>query len=220
MGLVTVRLVRYMVLLAPLLLYGCGKSAMIPVEEHSSIKLPPVAEVYYRAATAPEVHQARPPAEVVVTRAVQKAGIEEEAMQWREIPTPTQRNVEPVWETVSEEPMIVSRAQVGRDRDDPLLSLLKKIERAMGQGEYQRAEGLLERALRIDSQRAGLWHDLGQVRFHQEAYDEAITLARRSNRLAAGSAVLREENWLLIARAKEALGDLEGARVARKKAEQ
>jgi len=101
---------------------------------------------------------------------------------------------------------------------DPLLGLLQKIEQAMKSGAFNRAEGLIERALRIDAQRAGLWHDLARVRYRQGSYQEAETLARRSNTLAIGRPELQQENWTLIARAREVLGDRTGAAQAREKA--
>lgn len=101
---------------------------------------------------------------------------------------------------------------------DPLLGLLQKIKQAMKSGAFNRAEGLIERALRIDAQRAELWHDLARVRYRQKVYQEAETLARRSNMLATGQAALQQENWRLIARAREMMGDAAGAAEARKKA--
>lgn len=189
-------------------LSGCGGRPTIPVEEHSSVKRPPVKEVYYRAAPA-----VKRPAVVVQERQepITYEAVEPEPV-WQEIPPPKEpARTNPAPRTVQRE---ATQTVTG---DDPLLSMLQKIEQAMQQGEYQRAEGLLERALRIDSKRSGLWHDLAQVRYHQQSYREAVTLARRSNSFA-GSAVLKEENWSLIARSKEALGDLDGARAAWRKA--
>ncbi len=200
-------------LLPLFLLVGCGGRPTIPVEEHSSLKRPPVKEVYYPAAGA--VRSADTPA-VVVSRAqrepVAYQAVEPEP-QWQEIPPPEE--VQQARAYTAPPPSAQPRAV---PKDDPLLSLLQKIEQAMQQQDYGRAEGMLERALRIDSQRAGLWHDLGRVRYRQGNYKEAVTLARRSNGLVERGSVLQEENWSLIARAKEALGDMEGARAAWRKA--
>lgn len=210
---------RLLVLAVLIAVAGCGSQPTIPVEEHSSVKSPPKREIYYRAApvATPVVPKAASP--------VRQAPITYEAVEpdpvWREIPSPAQqpRSVEPA---VVEQPYRVSPRTttiepVPRD-EDPLQGMLQKIEQAMQQGAFERAEGLLERALRIDSQRPGLWHDLAQVRYQQHAYQEAVTLARRSNSFATPGSVLREENWSLIARAKEALGDLDGAAAAWRKA--
>ena len=196
-------------------LAGCGSQPTIPVEEHSSVKPPKQREVYYRAApvVSPRAAVAARPAreEPITYQAVEPEPV------WEEIPAAdpeppraVARTRQPVQSTI--EPMQPERS------DDPLLGMMEKIERAMQQGEYQRAEGLLERALRIDSQRPGLWHDLAQVRYQQNAYQEAVTLARRSNSLTRSGSVLKEENWALIARSKEALGDIDGANAAWQKA--
>lgn len=101
---------------------------------------------------------------------------------------------------------------------DPLHDLLRQIESALQQGDDSRAEMLLERALRIDSRRASLWHDLARIRYRQSSYEESVTLAQRSNRLAPGKPILQQENWSLIAQAKDALGDSSGAIQARRRA--
>ena len=44
-------------------------------------------------------------------------------------------------------------------------------------------------------------------------------MAARSNSYAAGDNALRAENWRLIAQAREARGDADGARSARESAE-
>lgn len=106
------------------------------------------------------------------------------------------------------------------DLVDPMQEMLQQIEQALQQNKIERAEMLVERALRIDSQRAGLWHDLAQIRLRQSSWREVIVLARRSNGLAAGRAGLQKQNWSLIAEAKEALGDTAGARAAWKRVEE
>ncbi|MBC8520110.1 MAG: hypothetical protein H8D24_06870 [Gammaproteobacteria bacterium] len=107
---------------------------------------------------------------------------------------------------------------VAGETPDPLQEILRQIESALQQGDDSKAEVLLERALRIDSQRATLWHDLARIRYRQSSYEESVTLAQRSNRLATGKPVLQQENWSLIAQAKDALGDSSGAIQARRRA--
>ncbi len=198
-----------------MLLAGCGSQPTIPVEEHSSVKPPPQRERYYRAAPVARPEVAKPSS--ARPYAVTPYQPVEPEPAWREIPPAQPHSAEPV----QSRPLTAPTAKVPESiitRDDPLLGVMGRIEQAMQQGDYKLAEGLLERALRIDSQRAGLWHDLAQVRFHQQAYAEAVTLARRSNSLTSRGGMLQEENWSLIARSKEALGDLQGARAAWRKA--
>lgn len=197
---------------------GCGSQPTIPVEEHSSIKPPKQREIYYRAAPV-----ARPSAPVAITPRQQHKPITYEAVEpepvWQEVPPPQQQpRTAPAPRKHYREPVRTTIIEPAPREDNPLLGMVQKIEHAMQQGEFEQAEGLLERALRIDSQRPGLWHDLAQVRYQQHAYQEAVTLARRSNSFANPGSVLKEENWSLIARSKEALGDLDGARAAWRKA--
>jgi len=117
----------------------------------------------------------------------------------------------PVQRAVAATPISMDRAP---SLSDPLQEMLGQIEQALRQGELSRAEILLERALRIDAQRASLWHDLARIRYQQKSYKESVTLAQRSNRWASGKPVLQKENWTLIAQSKEALGDSAGARQA------
>lgn len=117
-----------------------------------------------------------------------------------------------------EEPVVHSPLQQPlEERADPLREMVRQIEQALQRNEIGRAEMLVERALRIDSGRAGLWHDLAQIRMRQSSWNEVIVLARRSNGLAAGKQGLQQQNWSLIAQAREALGDHAGAQAAWKR---
>ena len=81
-------------------------------------------------------------------------------------------------------------------------------------GELERAAASLERALRIEPQNAGLWHDLAALRLEQRQYDQAESLAAKSNALAAGDDRLRALNWRLIAQARRGRGASESADAA------
>lgn len=82
---------------------------------------------------------------------------------------------------------------------------------------YARAAAGLERALRIEPRNARLWHELAQVRAFQEQYQQAESLAQRSNRFAGDNRQLRRANWKLIAECRREMGDAAGAQAARKK---
>ena len=81
------------------------------------------------------------------------------------------------------------------------------------------AEATLERALRIAPRDARLWQQLARIRLQQGEYQQAESLAARSNTWAGADNVLRAENWSLIAQARDARGDGEGARAALQNAE-
>lgn len=80
--------------------------------------------------------------------------------------------------------------------------------------QYGHAAANLERALRIEPRNARLWHELAQVRLKQEEYQQAESLALRSNRFAGGDSKLRALNWMLIAESRSERGDLEGEKKA------
>ncbi|HUJ88270.1 MAG TPA: tetratricopeptide repeat protein [Burkholderiales bacterium] len=81
------------------------------------------------------------------------------------------------------------------------------------------AEATLERALRIAPRDARLWQELARIRLQQGEYQQAESLAARSNTWAGADDALRAENWSLIAQARDARGDSDGARAALDNAE-
>ncbi len=81
-------------------------------------------------------------------------------------------------------------------------------------GRLANAAATLERALRIEPRNPRLWQELARVRLRQGEYAQTESVAARSNSWAGGDNALRAENWRLIAQAREARGDAEGARVA------
>src|SRR6476661_6600078 len=86
-------------------------------------------------------------------------------------------------------------------------------------GRLANAAASLERALRIEPRNPRLWQELARVRLKQRDYAQAESTAARSNSFAGGDNVLRAENWRLIAQARDARGDAEGARAALEAAE-
>ena len=78
----------------------------------------------------------------------------------------------------------------------------------------------LERALRIEPRNAGIWHDLAQIRLHQGQYQQAESLASKSNNLASGNRALQARNWKLMAVARKASGNTAGAEEAEARAAQ
>jgi predicted Zn-dependent protease len=85
-------------------------------------------------------------------------------------------------------------------------------------GRLSQAAASLERALRIEPRNPRVWQELARVRLAQGDYMQVEGLAARSNTWARDDPALRAENWRLIARAREARGDQQGAMVAREAA--
>src|SRR5213593_4506867 len=81
-------------------------------------------------------------------------------------------------------------------------------------GRLANAAASLERALRIEPRNPRLWQELARVRLKQGDYAQAESVASRSNSFAANDNALRAENWRLIAQARDARADTEGARDA------
>src|SRR6266581_2730453 len=86
-------------------------------------------------------------------------------------------------------------------------------------GRLANAAASLERALRIEPRNPRLWQELARVRLKQGDYAQAESTAARSNSWAGSDNALRAENWRLIAHAREARGDAEGAKGALEAAE-
>ncbi len=100
-----------------------------------------------------------------------------------------------------------------------IASLLDGARADTAAGRLANAAASLERALRIEPRNPRLWHELAGVRLKQGDYAQAESTAARSNSWAGADNALRAENWRLIAHAREARGDAEGARAALEAAE-
>lgn len=91
--------------------------------------------------------------------------------------------------------------------DEATLALLNQSERAAASGEITEALSYAERAVRIDPRRADLWTGLARLELANEDPDTAIRYARKALSLAGSRADWQKDAWLVIADAKEALGE-------------
>jgi len=105
-----------------------------------------------------------------------------------------------------------------RNTSNAVLSLLDKAREATRAGDYQRAEVLLERTVRIEPRNATLWHYLAKLRLAQNRFRDATGLAQKSNNLARSNNKLKADNWRIIAHARYQTGDIVGAEQAQDKA--
>ena len=99
-----------------------------------------------------------------------------------------------------------------------VLQLLGEAREASRAGQLHRAESLLERAIRIEPRNPVLWHYMAKVHLYRGRPDKAEGMAAKSNSLAGADAVLKSDNWRIIAHSRQARGDKTGARQAQKKA--
>ena len=94
-------------------------------------------------------------------------------------------------------------------------SLVEVARADAAAGRLANAAASMERAIRLDPRNAHLWQELARVRLKQGEYVQAEHVALRSNALTRADWTLRTENWNIIAQARDARGDAEGARSAR-----
>ncbi len=96
-------------------------------------------------------------------------------------------------------------------------SLLQKANSELGKGNLNGAVAFLEEAHRIDSKNANILYDIANIRFHQKRYRQAEAAAAKAAN-ASGNAGVQRKSWALIANARKALGDNQGAIAASEKA--
>ena len=110
-------------------------------------------------------------------------------------------------------------APPARTESVAVAGLMDSARADLATGRLANAAASLERALRIEPRNPRLWQELARVRLKQGDYAQAEGVAARSNSWAGADNALRAENWRLIAQAREARGDSEGARAALETAE-
>lgn len=93
----------------------------------------------------------------------------------------------------------------------PARSLYAKANKALKSGRPGQADMLLERALRIEPRNALFWHLLGQSKYAQGDFVQAVQFCRKSESLAGNNNKLRQYNRSLLQRAYRKLGDTDQA---------
>lgn len=90
-------------------------------------------------------------------------------------------------------------------------SLIKQARQLQDAGKNDQAAAVLERALRIEPRNYFTWAMLANVNLAQGNYDQAESLAERSNSLSRGNVYVGLQNWKTIAAARQAQADAVGA---------
>lgn len=98
------------------------------------------------------------------------------------------------------------------------LALARDADRAADRRDWGVAARDIERGLNIAPRSALLWQRLAAVRYSQGHYRQVEALAHKSNTLAGEDAGIRRINWRMIAAARAALGDHQGAEEATRRA--
>lgn len=91
---------------------------------------------------------------------------------------------------------------------------VEKARKHFRENELNEAEEVINRGFNVAPGNPALWHLLAKIRYLQEKYEESETFASRSLDYASGNSALVEQNWRLIAHARQASGDEAGARRA------
>lgn len=111
-------------------------------------------------------------------------------------------------------------AEITREGNQAVVTLLDSADKYVRSNQLDKAVAALERALLIEPRNAGIWHDLAQILLHQGQYQQAESLANKSNNLASGNRALQARNWKLMAVARKASGNTAGAEEAEAQAAQ
>ena len=151
---------------------------------------------------------------VVDTPPSPRPAVEQERLAMHQPAAPTPAPITP------QRPADLPPAEITREGNQAVVALLDSADRYVKAGQLDQAGASLERALRIEPRNAGIWHDLAQIRLHQGQYQQAESLASKSNNLASGNNALQARNWKLIAAARKAAGNPSGAQQAEAQAGQ
>lgn len=134
-------------------------------------------------------------------------------------PGPSVERVPPRTVPVPSRP--ASPSEPAQVSDSPaVIALLERAETQHQGHDVDAAAVSLERALRIEPRNPLLWQRMANLRLEQGQWDQAVQMAARSNSYAGRYSGLRARNWQIIATARRALGDVQGAADAELKARQ
>ena len=97
--------------------------------------------------------------------------------------------------------------------------LLADASTAEGNGDFDQASMLLERALRIQPQDPELLQQMAEVKLQIKDYDQALSFAVRSYDSGPRVGEICSRNWRTISVARGHLGDGNGSKEAEKRAE-
>jgi len=119
--------------------------------------------------------------------------------------------------TPSAEPDAPPAAGVRPSTDGATLALLQQSDRAVESGSLDEALSYVERAVRIEPRRADLWTRLASLELSAGNPATAIQYAQKALTLATDRPDWQRDAWLVIADAKEALGEATEAAAIRQR---
>lgn len=95
-----------------------------------------------------------------------------------------------------------------------VIALLKQASDARAAGQPGQATAALERALRIEPRNYFVWSALATTYLQSKDYEQAESVAKKSNSLGRGNVYVEQENWRVIHEVRVALGDADNAAAA------
>lgn len=99
-----------------------------------------------------------------------------------------------------------------------VMSLLDNADQLIKAKKLDAAASTLERALNLDPRNPFIYQRLAALRLAQKEYEQAEQMARKSNSVAADNPFVKQDNWQLIAKARQANQDGSGAQAAKTRA--
>lgn len=115
---------------------------------------------------------------------------------------PTPYNKRPA---VEQENNLPDRTEPAESPTDPIVSdISQQASHLMRQGQLDAAAQTLERGLRISPKDPSLWSQLATIRLQQHRYEQALSMAAKSNDLAGGNGTIMRRNLLIIEEAQRA----------------
>lgn len=101
-----------------------------------------------------------------------------------------------------EQPQDVKEQSITKPYSDgPAHGLFEEANRFLAQGNNQRAEIAMERALRIEPSNPYYWYTMGRIAFKQGRYSQAVQFCLKSKSMAGRSVKLLDLNDHLIGQA-------------------
>lgn len=99
-----------------------------------------------------------------------------------------------------------------------VVALLAQAKHERRAGHLERSDAALERALHIEPRNPRTWYRMAQVRLEEGNSAQAEAFALKCIRLSRADRRLQARAWALIASARRAQGDAQGAAAARARA--
>ncbi len=177
----------------------------MPIESLIPIQQEPVAASTKQESTLSEQSVNTLPPESSVERPVENSAI----------PTPKKEVIESPAASTSMQQAKFSPLDSFAPLSPAVNALASAANQSTKAGDLEAATTTIERAIRIEPRNATLYYKLAVLRLKQSKPKLAEDLAKKALVLATNDAALKKHSWLLIARTRELLGDLNGSKEAK-----